>query len=131
MKTAPLCRLFSVPFVGLLLASCTHQPDLKGFDTQTWQADRGGCGGRRQHLLEKLRALRSELKGTSANDFADLFGKPDINQLTDRNQEYYIYYLEPGPHCQNIETRSQALSVAVRFSAIGLATEITFQQGTP
>lgn len=131
MNTAMLCRITFGVFVVLFAASCTHQPDTEGFDLKTWQADRGGCGGRRQQLIEKFRALRGELKGTSANDFAKLFGKPDINQLTDRNQEYYVYFLEPGPHCRNIEAPSKALSVAIRFSAIGLATEITFQQGMP
>jgi hypothetical protein len=52
-------------------------------------------------------------------------------QLADRNQEYYIYYLETGPHCADIKTASPAKSMAFRFSAIGLATEITFQNGIP
>jgi hypothetical protein len=113
------------------LSSCTHQPDLNGFDLDRWRADRGGCRSLRSTQVEQLKALRQELKGTSANDFAKLFGKPDVNQLADRNQEYYVYFLEPGPHCQNIQTPSQARTIAVRFSALGLATEVTFQRGEP
>jgi hypothetical protein len=59
----------------------------------------------------------------------DILGKPDIQQLADRNQEYYIYFLEPGPHCN--QKASQAKSIAFRFSAMGIATEITFQDGIP
>jgi|GEM_PF-518700 len=121
------------PLLGLLFFafSCTKQPDLAGFDLPRWRGDRGGCRGQRLAQAEPLKALREELKGVSANDFADLFGRPDINQLADRNQKYYVYFLEPGPHCQDIKKASEARSVAIRFSAIGLATEITFQRGEP
>lgn len=115
----------------LAFASCTKQPDLKGFDTQKWKADHGGCMGERTNMIEALKSLKQELKGVSATDFADIFGKPDIELLTERNQKYYVYYLEEGTHCQNISLPSEARNVAIRFSAIGLATEITFQKGTP
>lgn len=59
----------------------------------------------------------------------EILGKPDIQQLADRNQEYYIYFLEPGTQCEY--KPSQAKSIAFRFSAMGLATEITFQEGVP
>lgn len=122
--------LFCVIFF-CLSTGCTHQPDLRGFDNLRWKKDKGGCAGERKTLLPAFKALRDDLKGTSSNDFATLFGKPDINQLTDRNQEYYIYFLEAGSHCQDITRPSNAPSVAIRFSAIGLATEITFQNGQP
>ena len=70
-------------------------------------------------------------KGVSSNDLEDILGKPDIQQLADRNQEYYIYYLEKGPHCEKIKNPSSARTMAFRFSAMGLTTEITFQQGLP
>lgn len=111
--------------------ACTKQPDLKGFDLDRWRADRGGCKGQRLAQIDQLKALRRELKGVSANDFADLFGKPDINQLADRNQEYYLYFLESGPHCQDTKQPTSARTIAIRFSAIGLATEVTFQRGAP
>jgi hypothetical protein len=39
--------------------------------------------------------------------------------------------LEKGPHCDKITNPSQARTMAFRFSAMGLTTEITFQQGLP
>jgi hypothetical protein len=122
---------FAALFLALTFFSCTKQPNLKGFNLDRWRADRGGCRGQRKAQADQIRALRDELKGVSANDFAALFGKPDINQLADRNQKYYIYFLEPGPHCQDMKNASTARSVAIRFSAIGLATEVTFQRGEP
>ncbi len=123
---------FLIAFLsGVFLFSCTKQPDLKGLDLERWRSDRGGCRGQRVAQVGQIRALRDELKGVSANDVANLFGKPDINQLADRNQKYYIYFLETGPHCQDMRQASNARSVAIRFSAIGLATEVTFQRGEP
>lgn len=126
-----MVRLFCLLGLSFLLVSCTKQPDLNGFDLTRWRGDRGGCRGQRLAQAEPMKALREELKGVSANDFADLFGRPDINQLADRNQKYYVYFLESGPHCQDVKQPSEARSVAIRFSAIGLATEITFQRGEP
>jgi hypothetical protein len=124
-------RLLFLLLLTSLFSSCTKQPDLKGFDLNRWRGDRGGCRGQRAAQADQIRALREELKGVSASDFARIFGKPDLNQLADRNQKYYIYFLEPGPHCQDTKKPSNARSVAIRFSAIGLATEVTFQRGEP
>ena len=119
-----LCVIF-------LLASCTHKPDLNGLDVALFKNDRGACKGDRLQQMAWLKANKVTWKGVSSNDVEDILGKPDIQQLADRNQEYYIYYLESGEHCTNITKPSQAKTMAFRFSAIGLATEITFQNGLP
>lgn len=115
----------------LLLTACKPKPDLQGFPVDKWKADKGGCQGVRQTLVPDFKKIRQVLKGTTSNDFVEIFGKPDINQIADRNEEYYVYFLEAGPHCEDITKRSEAASVAIRFSSVGLASEITFQQGTP
>lgn len=117
-------------FLGLL-SSCTKQPDLSGFDAEKFLQDEAGCQGIRSSQISWLKAHKENLKGVSSNDIEDILGKPDIQQLADRNQEYYVYFLEKGPQCENIKNPSQAYCMAFRFSAIGLATEITFQNGLP
>lgn len=112
-----------------LFVNCTHQPDLTGFDAETFKQDRGGCNGQRIKQIDWLKKNKMELRGTTSNNMEDILGKPDIQQLADRNQEYYIYFLEPGPHCNQKESRAK--SIAFRFSAMGIATEITFQAGIP
>ncbi len=112
-----------------LFTACTHQPDLTGFDAEAFRQDRGGCEGQRIKQLGWLKTHKMELRGTTSNNMEDILGKPDIQQLADRNQEYYIYFLEPGPHCNR--KASQAKSIAFRFSAMGIATEVTFQPGVP
>ena len=119
---------------GLLLflfTACTNQPDLKGFDVEAFKKDRGGCAGTRGKQIDWLKTHKMTWKGVSSNDLEDILGKPDIQQLADRNQEYYVYFLEEGPHCDNIKNASTARTMAFRFSAMGLTTEITFQQGLP
>lgn len=119
---------------GLLLflfTSCTNQPDLSGLDTEAFKADRGSCQGTREKQIEWLKMHKMTWKGVSSNDVEDILGKPDIQQLADRNQEYYVYFLEKGPHCDTMKNASKARTMAFRFSAMGLTTEITFQQGLP
>jgi hypothetical protein len=118
-------------FFIFFLFSCTHKPDLNGLNVALFKKDRGGCNGDRLKQIAWLKSNKMTWKGVSSNDMEDILGKPDIQQLADRNQEYYIYFLESGEHCAKITNTSQAKTMAFRFSAIGLATEITFQNGLP
>lgn len=113
----------------ILLLGCTKKPDLNGFDLNAWKADKGGCTDVRANQIVRLKALKQELKGVSSNDIVALFGAPDIQRLSERNQEYFVYFLEKGPHCGSLKPISDAKSVIFRFSAIKLVTEITFQNG--
>lgn len=115
-----------------LSVSCGPAPDTFGkLDLKKWRGDRGGCMGVRAMLVPAFRAEIQHFKGNSVNTIGELLGRPDINQIADRNQKFYIYFLEKGPHCDGPGEKSNSPSVAIRMSAIGLATEITFQNGTP
>ncbi len=119
-------------FMVGLSVSCGPAPDTFGkLDLKKWRGDRGGCNGVRTTLLPAFRAEIQNFKGNSANTIGELLGRPDINQIADRNQKFYIYFLERGTHCDRPSEKSSSPSVAIRMSAIGLATEITFQNGTP
>ena len=125
-------KIFLLLFLSsLIVLSCTKKPTLEGFDLALFKADRGACKGDRLKQLDWLKVNKMTWKGVSSNDVEDILGKPDIQQLADRNQEYYIYFLDKGEQCENITNPSHAKSMAFRFSAIGLATEITFQNGLP
>ena len=121
---------YILPIIFLTTA-CIKQPKLDGLNLEEWSADKGGCKGVRTKSIEKLKSLKEEIKGTSSNDLDDYLGRPDVQQLADRNQEYYIYFLESGTHCETLQKKSDAQSMAVRFSAMGMATEVTFQKGVP
>jgi len=111
--------------------SCSTPDRLGKLDLARWRDDRGGCKGDRLAQVAEFKAVREELKGKMANDINKILGLPDVNQLADRNQKFYVYFLENGPHCTDPKIKSQARSVALRISAIGLVTEITFQRGEP
>lgn len=114
------------------LVSCSPPPDQFGrLDLRKWRGDRGGCTGVRASILPDFRAEIQNLKGKRVDVIGELLGRPDINQIADRNQKFYIYFLEKGPQCDKPGTKSTSRSVAIRMSAIGLATEITFQNGLP
>jgi hypothetical protein len=114
------------------LFSCEPPPDRFGrLDLKKWRSDRGGCNGVRATLLPDFRAEIQNLKGKRVDTIGELLGRPDINEIADRNQKFYIYFLEKGPHCDKAGSKSSSRSVAIRMSAIGLATEITFQNGLP
>lgn len=139
MNNEPLGGLGRMIKYFLLLAllwglsvSCGPAPDTFGkLDLKKWRGDRGGCAGVRATLVPAFRAEIQHLKGNSVNTIGELLGRPDINQIADRNQKFYIYFLEKGLHCDQPGEKSNSPSVAIRMSAIGLATEITFQNGTP
>lgn len=114
------------------LSGCDVAPDTFGtLNIAQWRSDRGGCYGIRATLLNDFRASRQDFKGIHVNDLGQLLGRPDINSIAERNQKYYIYFLEKGIHCEDPKQKSTARSVAFRISAIGLVTEITFQNGLP
>ncbi len=115
-----------------VLVSCSPPPDQFGrLNLRKWRGDRGGCTGVRASILPDFRAEIQNLKGKRVDVIGELLGRPDINQIADRNQKFYIYFLEKGPQCDKPGAKSTSRSVAIRMSAIGLATEITFQNGLP
>ncbi len=116
----------------LMLLGCAGPDRLGALDLKAWRNDRGGCKGVRQGLLADFMAVRDQFKGIHVNDLGKMLGRPDVNEITDRNAKVYVYYVEKGPHCgDNPGARSGAKSVALRVSSIGLVTEVSTQNGTP
>jgi hypothetical protein len=116
----------------LFLLNCAGPDSLGKLDLKSWRNDRGACRGERTRLFDDFMAVRDQLKGIHANDLGKMLGRPDINQITDRNQKLYIYYVEKGPQCAgNTAAKSNAKSVALRVNAVGLVSEVTVQNGVP
>jgi hypothetical protein len=113
------------------LAACGSPKKIDGFDSAAWQADRLGCGGGRKALRESFDNVRRELKGLTQDEVLDVLGKPDFQRLYERNQKFYVYFLEPGVQCEGKADASQARTAVVRFSAIELVTEVYYDTGKP
>ena len=125
-------KIFNRSVIGILTSmalSCSSPPDTLGqLDLKKWRSDRGGCNDVRSNLRKDFKAVQEELKGKFADDVGKLLGRPDIHQLGERNVKYYVYFLEKGPQCENIMAKSKAAKVVLKFNAVGLLSEITFQE---
>lgn len=120
--------------VGLvwLLVGCKSAPDKLGrLDLVKWREDRAACAGIRPTLVQDFKVEQANLMGKFADDVGLILGRPDIHQLGSRNQKFYVYFLEKGTQCDDIAKPSSAQKVILRFNAIGLLSEITYQTVLP
>jgi hypothetical protein len=114
-----------------MLISCQPQKRFPEFDSAGWKQDRGGCKGKRTQLRPQLERIRKDLKGLSQIEVVSLLGKPDYQELANRGQKYFVYFLEKGNHCQQANAPTQSPSLLLRFNAVGLMSEITYETGRP
>ena len=128
-------QMKNIAFAAVLTAlfsSCAPVPDTLGsLDLAKWREDRNACGGVRATLVEDFKAEQEQLMGKFADDVGQLLGRPDIHQLGSRNQKFYVYFLEKGPQCEDVTKPSSAEKVILRFNAVGLLAEITYQKDLP
>ena len=114
-----------------LLASiwaCSSPPDKLGqLDLKKWRGDRGGCNNVRTTLANDFKSEQKQLMGKFVDEVGTILGRPDIHQLGERNQKFYVYFLEKGIHCEDIKKQSKARKVILKFNAVGLLSEITYQ----
>ena len=126
--------LKSIPIIAgvALMLGCSGPDKLGTLDLKAWRNDRGGCKGDRQGLLANFLTVSDQFKGIHVNDMGKMLGRPDVNEITDRNGKIYVYYVEQGPHCgTNTGLKSGARSVALRVNSVGMVTEVSTQNGTP
>jgi hypothetical protein len=124
-----LILLMILPIVGQSCGGKRKERKLERFDSIAWKADKDGCGGIRASMKENLLKSKYTMRGLTTREVLDLMGHPDAEELADRNQKYYIYFIEPGPKCSGFTGKATALYV--RFSAVGIANEFTFREFTP
>jgi hypothetical protein len=123
---------FAVIGLVWLLAGCQSAPDKLGrLDLLKWRQDRGSCNGIRPTLVEDFKIEQANLMGKFADDVGLILGRPDIHQLGSRNQKFYVYFIEKGTQCEDIAKPSPAMKVILRFNAVGLLSEITYQSNLP
>lgn len=122
-------RLLVAAIFLYTVIGCSTPPDRLGkLDLQKWRSDRSACKGIRSGLVEDFKAEQGQLLGKFADEVGEILGKPDIHQLGDRNLKFYVYFLEKGEQCEDIKMKSTATKVILRFNAVGLLSEITYQK---
>ncbi len=120
-------KILLTALIGFI-AGCSSAPDKIGnLDLKKWRGDRGGCNDVRKGLESDFKGAEKELKGKFADTIGEILGRPDIHQLGERNTKFYVYYLSKGPQCENMQARSASRKVILKFNAVGLLSEITYQ----
>jgi hypothetical protein len=113
--------------IVLLFVGCGKSvPEIDGLDAVAFKSDRNGCKGSRITAEHSLVREREKLLALTEMQIVRVLGKPDQNELYKRNQKFYTYFLEPAPKCTGDSTRVSKKMI-VRFNAMGLAKEITFE----
>jgi hypothetical protein len=124
-------RYYGYLLLLLLMAACTENKTFTNFDAATWKQDKLGCKGDRRRLAADFEQIRRELLGLTQEEVLSLLGRPDFQLLLERTQKAYVYFVEPGPHCQGERETSRARTVSFRFNAVNRATEIVYGEGKP
>ncbi|MCK5104674.1 MAG: hypothetical protein KAQ62_02925 [Cyclobacteriaceae bacterium] len=128
-KTAYKVLLVLFLFLFITQMGCSRKKKktnrLQKFESELWIQDKNGCTGERMILKNQLLSLKHNMRGFKSSEIESYLGKPDAQELYTRSQRYYIYFMEPGPKCDNAKENPQALFV--RFSAIGVANEFTIK----
>jgi hypothetical protein len=117
--------LLSCILVGLTCGCSNPLPTLDGVDLLVWKDDRLGCLGKRAEFEESLRGQRDKLKGLSEMDVVKLLGRPDRNDLSERREKYYFYFLDPAPGCDDGD--STATQLIIRFNSTGVSKEVSIE----
>lgn len=111
-----------------LLSGCTIPESLKGFDSEAWIGDRMGCNGVRAEMVYELDSLRKDFYDKKEYVVREVLGKPDHEELMERSQRIYIYYIEPGTQCTGRGEMSDANRVEVRINSLAKVSEITYKE---
>jgi outer membrane protein assembly factor BamE (lipoprotein component of BamABCDE complex) len=116
-------RRFYPLFSLLLLMACSKStPQLENMDAELWKNDRNACTGKRKDMIASLKTQQDKLLALKETQIVALLGRPDHNELYERNQKFYYYYITPAPTCANAD--STALQLEIRFNALGYSKEI-------
>lgn len=120
-----LYSIFILFFIIGIQQACSSKIELKDVDLENWKKDRNACLGLRAQEIEDFKARKNEILGKDNQALIKTFGRPDRVELANRSQSFYIYYLEPGPACDNTSKKDQPLMAILRLNALSRVSEVT------
>ncbi len=114
-----------------LLAGCSYTDPLEipGLDGEAFKGDRAGCNGGREKQIELLKTYQDRFTGISENEIFEAIGRYDYQVLDRRNEKIFVYYLEPGPQCAQMQAPTEALSLVLYLNAVKLVKEVSIRKG--
>jgi hypothetical protein len=123
-----ICKSLSLITFFICLACSRPLPDLEGIDRDGWSSDRNGCTRARADMRPAIDREKEKLLALDQLQIVKLLGRPDENELSERNQKFFYYYLDPGPSCA-LAADTLPEKLAIRFNAMGLAKEVALVRG--
>lgn len=123
-------RFFLFLFLASL-AGCSYTDPLEipGLDTAAFKGDRGGCNGGRERQIGLLKENRDRFLGISENEIFEAIGRYDYQVLDRKNEKVFVYFLEPGPQCEQMQSPTQAESLVLYLNAVKLVKEAVIRKG--
>lgn len=119
--------IYSIITLSFIFVSCGKDiPTLEGVDQQMWKEDKNGCGNKRSAMQDALTNQKDKLLALEELQIVELLGKPDQNELSERNQKFFYYFLQPSKACNSADTLAPK-RLAIRFNAMGLAKEVAIE----
>lgn len=115
----------------ILLAGCSYADPLEvpGLDSAAFKEDRGGCKGERQRQIDLLKENKDRFLGISENEIFKGIGRYDYQVLDRKNEKVFVYFLEPGPQCEQLQQPTQAESLVLYMNAVKLVKEVVIRKG--
>jgi hypothetical protein len=104
---------------------CTKKIDVGDFDSEKWITDRQGCNGDRIEMIDDVIKIRENLLGLYQKSILKVLGKPEGEELYERSQTYWWYYLDPSSQCDNSIDNPRKLTI--RYTALGIANQVDIQ----
>jgi hypothetical protein len=116
-----------------IISACKDTKPLKinGIDLVKFKNDRGGCNGNRINAKNILEKNRDILLSTEENQIFATFGRYDYQILDKKNEKQFVYFLEKGEHCKNIQNPTTAHCMILSFNSVSLVKEVNFKKGNP
>lgn len=117
--------LLSIAILICLITGCAKSDTLGNFDTKKWQKDIKGCSGERTKMIDDLIEVKTKLLGLYQKSIIKLLGQPEEQELSNRSQTYYSYYIDPSTTCENGSDDPRILEI--RFTSLGIANEVNIK----
>jgi hypothetical protein len=116
------------PIILLLFCSCgLSSPSIPDFDADSWKNDINGCNSERIKQLEQLYEYKDLLLGFNQNEIKYYLGKPDEQELFNRSQTFFHYYITDHKSCGRGTSSKEPISLQIRFNALNSSNEVFFQ----
>lgn len=104
-------------------------PTIPGFDAEAWADDKKGCGQVRQDAVDQLYEYKDMLLGFNQNEIKHYLGRPDEQELYNRSQTFFHYYVSGHKECG--ASPDSPVIVQIRFNALNSSNEVYFRNYQP